>query len=265
VGDRATAPERRDTGPDPTTPSEPRERVMRAAMAAITERGLYRMRMTHLAELAGMSPSHILYYFSDKETVLIETLRWSEALATAYRREVLRGLESAGERLLRFIELTVPVRGDPAVILWLEVWARAPFSEEVQEVRVDLERPYLTDLAEVVAYGIRRGEFAPVDPDEFADRFSALLDGYILRTLAGDQGCSQESMTRIALQAASRELGFRPGPLIEKIGRQSSTSPSVYAMQAFLHEKRDGAHVDMAVDESAAGEPHTAATEGKRG
>jgi AcrR family transcriptional regulator len=182
---------------------------MRAAMDAIAEHGLHRLRMTHIAELAGMSPGHILYYFTSKESVLVETLRFSETEAAERRRVELAQIESAPRRLLRFIDLYTPSgKGDPELVLWLEVWARSPFNERVHEVHSQLDQLWVTDLADVVAYGLRRREFASVDADEFAERFCALLDGYSIRVVVGHRSFTRGTMIQRAASAAARELGF---------------------------------------------------------
>ena len=58
---------------------EERERlVIQAAVQAISDRGLANVRMSDIAELVGMSPGHITYYFESKSELLMQAIRWSE-------------------------------------------------------------------------------------------------------------------------------------------------------------------------------------------
>jgi AcrR family transcriptional regulator len=62
----------------PSKGDERRQRVLQAALAAITERGIPDTRMADIAARAGMSPGHVLYYFRSKAHILTEVLRWNE-------------------------------------------------------------------------------------------------------------------------------------------------------------------------------------------
>ena len=58
-------------------------------MDAIAARGMAGLRMADVGERAGMSPGHILYYYSSKQRLLLETLRWSDdRLAERRAREL---------------------------------------------------------------------------------------------------------------------------------------------------------------------------------
>ena len=74
-----------------------RARVLEATIAAIADVGVDALRMTDISERAGMTPGHILYYFGNKDRILIETLRWSEHdLAESRRAAPVGGLAHAG-------------------------------------------------------------------------------------------------------------------------------------------------------------------------
>ena len=191
---------------------EPRQRVLRAAMAAIAERGVGRVRMTHIAELAGMSSGHILYYFENKGAIFRETLRWSEGeLAERWRAELAR-IEDMPARLVRFVEIYLPQGpDDPHWALWLEVHDRSLRDHETVAVQDELERVWRGELADIMALGVRRGEFRTVDADEVAERYCLLLDGLGFRLIAGYAGWTRRSAIERVTKLAGAELGFRPG------------------------------------------------------
>jgi AcrR family transcriptional regulator len=196
---------------------ETRDRVVEAARTAIAERGLHAVRMAHIAELAGMSSGHILYYFKSKDRILAETVAWSEARLADSRHEELAGIEDAQGRLMRYIELYIPgMPRDPYWSLWFEVYGRSPLDPEIAALSTELEQAWIDELADIIALGVRRGEFSQVDPDEFADRFCMMLGGYSMRLVAGRPGISRESTIRRVAAIAARELGFRPSELLSR-------------------------------------------------
>ncbi len=163
-----------------------RAQVLQAALTVIARRGLDDTRMVDIGEEAGMSASHVMYYFPSKPELLMQALKWSEDAFLATTRDAITGLPTARERLWRLVELSVPETDvDPAWILWLETWARAPHDARVARFAEDIERRWTTLLAEVIRDGQAAGEFAPLDADDFAATLSALIDGLAIRVIGG--------------------------------------------------------------------------------
>jgi AcrR family transcriptional regulator len=133
-----------------------RERVLQASLELITEVGIDRVRLAEIARRADMSSGQVMYYFTSKGHILLETLAWRERAETAQRRQELPGASAGWPRLKRFVELYLPSGlTDPVWILWMEAWARAPHSHEVSGFLDGLMRPWRDDLAEIVAQGVR--------------------------------------------------------------------------------------------------------------
>jgi AcrR family transcriptional regulator len=179
---------------------ERRQRVLEAALAAITERGIPDTRMTDIAARAGMSPGHVLYYFRSKGHILAEVLRWNEDRFHERLQAKLAKSTTGRERLLHLIRESVPTgRGDPHWLLWLEVWAMSPHHRELLEDQDLQERRFQDLLAVVVAEGQASGEFDPsLDATDAAVRLSALIDGLAIQVAMGSPGIDREAMLRIA-------------------------------------------------------------------
>ncbi|MFJ8311125.1 MULTISPECIES: TetR/AcrR family transcriptional regulator [unclassified Streptomyces] len=177
------APRRRNTAP-------PREELLAAAMATITERGLDGLTMAGLGREVGMSSGHLLYYFRTKDELLLQTLEWSEGRLGAERRGLLSRPGTARERLDAYVDLYVPDGPrDPHWILWLEVWNRSQNAEGTARARqAAIEGAWHRDLVAIIAEGVSRGEFRPVDADRFAARLRALLDGFSVHVAVGLPG-----------------------------------------------------------------------------
>ncbi|MEX0991788.1 MAG: TetR/AcrR family transcriptional regulator [Actinomycetota bacterium] len=190
---------------------ERRARILDAAAEAIVERGLAETRVADVAMRARMSPGHVLYYFGTKDELLLEALRRSEEGLYEEVAADLATIPGPVERLVRLIEHSSPAgKGDPAWVLWVEVWARAARDEALAKQLGELDQRWLDTLVEIVREGQQTGVFdASVDADDFADGFTALLDGLAVAVVLGSQGTERPWMLQTAIGQAAAELGFK--------------------------------------------------------
>ncbi|KMS78843.1 MULTISPECIES: TetR/AcrR family transcriptional regulator [Streptomyces] len=174
----------------------PREEVLAAAMDMIAERGLEKLTMAALGREVGMSSGHLLYYFRSKDELLLQALEWSEGRLGAERGRLLAGPGTARERLSAYVDLYVPDgHRDPHWTLWLEVWNRSQNADDDARARqAAIEGAWHRDLVALVAEGISRGEFRPVDADRFATRLRALLDGFSIHVAIGLRGTDRDQV-----------------------------------------------------------------------
>ncbi|MEU4035875.1 TetR/AcrR family transcriptional regulator [Streptomyces collinus] len=174
----------------PRRNAPPREEVLVAAMDMIAERGLEKLTMAALGREVGMSGGHLLYYFHSKDELLLRTLEWSEGRLGAERGRLLARPGTARERLEAYVELYVPDgHRDPHWTLWLEVWNRSQNADAgARERQLAIEGAWHRDLVALIAEGVSRGEFRPVDADRFAARLRALLDGFSIHVAIGLRG-----------------------------------------------------------------------------
>lgn len=172
----------------------PREEVLAAAMGMIAARGLEKLTMAGLGREVGMSSGHLLYYFHSKDELLLQALEWSEGRLGAERGRLLARPGTARERLAAYVDLYVPDgHRDPHWTLWLEVWNRSQNADDAaRERQAAIEGAWHRDLVALIAEGVSRGEFRPVDADRFATRLRALLDGFSLHVAIGLPGTDRD-------------------------------------------------------------------------
>lgn len=172
----------------------PREEVLAAAMGMIAARGLEKLTMAGLGREVGMSSGHLLYYFHSKDELLLQALEWSEGRLGAERGRLLTRRGTARERLAAYVDLYVPDgHRDPHWTLWLEVWNRSQNADDAaRERQAAIEGAWHRDLVALIAEGVSRGEFRPVDADRFATRLRALLDGFSLHVAIGLPGTDRD-------------------------------------------------------------------------
>ncbi|MEK9521239.1 TetR family transcriptional regulator [Streptomyces venezuelae] len=181
-------------------------------MGTIAERGLDGLTMAGLGRQVGMSSGHLLYYFRTKDELLLQTLEWSEGRLGAERSALLSRPGTARERLDGYVDVYVPDGPrDPHWILWLEVWNRSQNADADARIRqAAIEGAWHRDLVAILAEGVSRGEFRPVDPDRFATRTRALLDGFSVHVAVGVPGTGREQVLSHVREFIEQDLLPRP-------------------------------------------------------
>jgi AcrR family transcriptional regulator len=190
-----------------------RQQIIEAATLAIAERGLCETRVADIGARAGVSAALVLYYFGSKDHLLTEALTFAEDRFYLQTFHALARLDRARDRLVALIDLSFPPAGASGDtrsdwVLWFELWSRALRDPEVARKREALDRRWRDTIADVVREGQRSGEFAEVDPEAFALRLAALLDGLAIQVVLGDPSCPPERVRSLALEASATELGF---------------------------------------------------------
>jgi AcrR family transcriptional regulator len=180
------------------TKAQRREALVRAAIDVIAEKGLSGTRVADIGARSGISPGHVLYYFDGKSDIFTRALRTIEA---DLREEIQASWESrpsAAERWAWLVEHAAPTGpGDPRMLLWIQAWEQAPRDPEVSAVVLELDRRWVELLVEVIEYGRSTGEFTVADPEDFATRFAALMDGLMLQVVAGSKVIDRPRMLEI--------------------------------------------------------------------
>lgn len=195
-----------------------RGQILEAAAAVIGERGLCDTRIVDVAARAGTSSALVLYYFETKDRLLAEALAFSEERFYADTAKQLKALDRASDRLVRLIELSCSTGPESEEhwldewLLWLDLWALAPRDPEVARDREALEQRWRQTIADIVRQGQADGEFTAVDPQDFAIRLGALIDGLAVAVVLGDPDVDGRRMFELCATSAATELGFELPP-----------------------------------------------------
>ncbi|MGH9296932.1 MAG: TetR/AcrR family transcriptional regulator [Acidimicrobiales bacterium] len=189
-----------------------RAQMLRAAIEVIVERGFPETRVADVAERAGVSPGLVIYYFKTKDNLLAEAMRFSEDSWYAEMGRRTEEIASAAGRLEEIVSMTC-VPGDDGRIedswaVWLDLWAQALRDREVRTVREEFDEHFRETIRQIVRDGIREGEFAKTDVDDFAIGYSALLDGFAIQIALDDPVVDAPRAFELAMRVAAGQLGF---------------------------------------------------------
>jgi AcrR family transcriptional regulator len=189
-----------------------REQMLLAALAVIAERGFAETRIADVAERAGASPALVIYYFGTKDALLTEAMRYAEDRfydLGATRMAAAPGAREKLEAVVRMCCLEDPDEDPPdSWVLWLDLWSQAARHPEMAKVREEFDEHWRATIASIVREGQISGEFAPIDAEEFAIAFSALLDGFAVQIALEDPRVDAALAFRLSMEHAGRVLGF---------------------------------------------------------
>lgn len=167
--------------PSPTTKAdETHRRILQAALDCFTHQGYHATTMDDIAAESETSKGTLYWHFSSKEDLLKSAVRWF--FDTRFGPEALAVLETAPTatvKLQLFADATVDLIDEAQGIfnLFLEFWASSANREKSAETWLELLGEYRRVAAGIIADGVERGEFEPVDAQSLAWALTATYDG----------------------------------------------------------------------------------------
>lgn len=175
------------------------------------ERGLASTRVADIAKATNVSGGLIHYHFATKDDLITEMLRSTSESEVQRLKEIAADPGTAVERLDRVLRFYIPAsRSDQSWILWLDAWAVGVREAHVRTILLELEGAWIEILAEVIAGGVRGGEFVCDDPQGAAERIDGMLDGLVVRYTLHAGNMSRGRLLHHARVAAAREVGLDP-------------------------------------------------------
>ncbi|MDQ3209909.1 MAG: TetR/AcrR family transcriptional regulator [Actinomycetota bacterium] len=181
---------------------------MEAALSVIADRGLATTRISDIADRAGMSPGHVMYYFRSKDLVLMEALRYVEDRMHEEVATELASIAPGPLRLRRLLELNMPDGpADPGWALWLEAWTLASHDDDVRALVAELEARWVSLLTDVVRSGVEAKAFRCRDVAAAVTHIYATINGLAVQVVTGADGMTFARALEACLRAAETEFG----------------------------------------------------------
>ncbi|TDD63291.1 TetR family transcriptional regulator [Kribbella antibiotica] len=194
---------------DPAAPkrqargAEREQQIVTAAAELIAERGLANLRVTDVADRAGLGAGHVSYYFRSKSMLLMRAIQQSEDAFIDRTEATLARIRDPWKRLAKFIELSA-ANGprDPGWLLWFEVWSNAAQDEEVAALHQHLDARSRELLATIIRAGCSQGVFHTDDPDQAATILAATIDGLSIQLTLGKSDRTAQQVNHLCLTTA---------------------------------------------------------------
>ncbi|MET9777891.1 TetR family transcriptional regulator [Streptomyces sp. NPDC006367] len=193
-------------------PQERRAEIVRSAARIALEEGLELVTLRRVAEDLGVRPGLISHYFPAADELVAEAFTH----ATTQEREALLPPGEPDrppvDRLARF--LVGLTDGDYLDLsrLWLNARHLSRFRTPLRLAVRAQETTTRSALVDLVAEGVRAGDFTTDDPLRTALHILITVDG--LGSYANDEAPPEElDMRDVAIETAETRLGLSPGTL----------------------------------------------------
>lgn len=195
-----------------------RPQILAATIELVREKGLWSVRISDVAERAGLSPASVVYYFGTKDQLFAEAIGEADDAFYARALDELAQVERASDRVAWLI-----VRSSTADwLLWMDLWVYAAHHPDTAVAQRRSHRRWQQTIADVIQYGIDTGEWEVADVRDVAQRISAVTDGLAVQMVLGDPDHTRERYVAMTLAAAALELGCDPAELQRAAGRATA-------------------------------------------
>ncbi|GAA3378462.1 TetR family transcriptional regulator C-terminal domain-containing protein [Streptomyces sannanensis] len=187
---------------------ERRDELLRATVEQVELRGVTAVRIADVASALGVSNALVLYHFSTKEKLVAAAFAHAAAGDLAHLHQLLSRRTTAVRRLRSAVRWYAPTGQAKGWRLWIEGWAAALREPALREVTGELDQQWKSAITEVIAEGVKTGEFRCEDPAAAAWRLTALLDGLAVQMTSYAGALSRTTMLEWTDDALARELGI---------------------------------------------------------
>lgn len=195
----------------PKAKGEKANRILRAALAVLAEKGYENATIREIAKAAGVSRGLLHYYFESKEDLVTEALQMSSATMV----ESTRALLSRGNSPEELVDGAVDyLRGNyeenPSFYrLLFELWSAGARSEKIRERLTNLGDHVIGVLREEIESAHSRGAItiAPSEAQGLATLVLAISDGLAFRLIPNRPKLKDDETWMSMRNALIRMLG----------------------------------------------------------
>jgi AcrR family transcriptional regulator len=180
--------------------------ILEAACRVIAREGADGLRMSAVAQEAGVSSALIHYYFATRSDLLVAAFEHADRQADVAASRAIEGIPDALGRLEQL--LTVYATADRPFhedwVLWVEMWRKAIFDHRMRPAVVESYASWRGQISGLIEEAIAEGSVPPIDPDPACRRLIALVDGFGLQLISGM--IDRDHATQLIRSGIEREL-----------------------------------------------------------
>lgn len=159
--------------------------IIRTTYEAISDKGTHRVSLQEIAHRAGVSKGIILYHFSTRERLLLQTMEWVLQRNAARIRKALATESTPRRQVLVMIRV---IFRDAAAnrefyLTYLEFLDHAARVDEFGKLHDTFHTIVNKLYSDVIERGVSQGVFTVVDVDEAVQTVRAIVDGLFIQWL----------------------------------------------------------------------------------
>jgi AcrR family transcriptional regulator len=168
--------------PRPDVSEERKNQILDAAAAVFSRLGFHEARMDDIVRESGLSKGTLYWYFTSKDAIITGLMQRIFDLGMGGLRRLEGADGPVRERLLDYTRRLGDdfQRLSAVQSIAFEFYAVAARHKTVRQFLKEYFKQYRATVARLIAQGIDRGEFRPVDPDTVATTLAALYEGLVL-------------------------------------------------------------------------------------
>jgi AcrR family transcriptional regulator len=154
-----------------------KHQIVETTLELLKKRGLANVSTRDVAEAAGLSRSHLYYYFQDWNTLrkaVFESFVEMELEAT---RQLIKALPPV-QAVRECLQDCLPTHEDTVWTLWLDAWDEAMRDAEFAKTYLTNMRAWENILSDAIDRGCKTGDFKCKDSARVARQLFALANGY---------------------------------------------------------------------------------------
>lgn len=192
---------------------ERHEGLLRAARSAVIAHGT-EVKLSQIAEHAGLTASAVLYHYPDVQTLVLEANRAGMERFYDQRMKAIQGLADPADRLIVTIRSGLPVDGDDqAVQLFCALGGGAARHPMYGALLTTLYDRQVAMYQVILEAGAASGAFALTHESlTIARNLVALEDAYGYRIVAGHPNIDHDAAAELILEYARAATGHELKP-----------------------------------------------------
>lgn len=142
-----------------------KEKILEATAKIIAEKGLDKASVDDIVKEAGIAKGSVYFHFGSKDELLIAGIRYTAEQRISLIRNALNKITSPKDRLVALFKANnAMMKKDPDSFLMTYALLLSSHKDIRKEVAVEYLERFIQFVSEIVADGIKQGEFVQVNP-----------------------------------------------------------------------------------------------------
>ncbi len=164
--------------PKPDVSAERKAQILAAARDVFVKKGFDAARMEDIAESAGLSIGGVYWYYRSKEEIILDLMTSLTHADLSDLRALMDAPGTVAERLKGYIRASIPPT-EALSPLFYDFYSLGGRDPRARAHLRNYFHAYRQVIADLLAQGIARGEFRPLNINQIATLFAALYEGML--------------------------------------------------------------------------------------